>query len=208
MATPENPYLNERFAQSESKRFARIEGGLTNRIGTLIKKGVRQPAMGVNLSEKKGFIAVEDDQRHLLEDSKRGTGTIWYKDMVNPYDECEDPLEIPLQAVREVLGVQTNRLLTISLHTDLQTTYQLDKLVQSFFVSPLFLMTTYYFDERGHHAKVSYLPLEIEDDRPVLKLIEEPTVGGKFVQSQMQANDFLVAGIALKSLTDTLKSSG
>ncbi len=204
MKTPENPLFNEQAARREAKRFAGIEDRITTQVRALITRRNRTPKLGVHLGGNDGYINIEDDRRTTLESYERGTGTILYKDVIDPTSSNEDPLELPWKIVREVIGVQTNRFLNVALHTDIDTISQLEELMERTFVSPLFLMTEYYFDNHGNYGKVSYLPLEIEDNRLALKINQIPMVGGKFVLSPMQPNDFLIAEIALQSLTDAV----
>lgn len=98
------------------------------------------------------------------------------------------------------MDLNTHFQLVVGIHGDKETREQYETLMKN--GSAKNLQTMYYFTEEGRYGKVCELQPELKDSRTLFMTFDN---GNRMVASEMQPEDFELAGAALQALYNRLK---
>lgn len=133
-----------------------------------------------------------------------GIGYIGLNHYLNPNPQAKE------------VDVQTNNVLMIGVHTDMQTMPKVRDLHEKKVEvkekhgaarSPIEnqLYTQYYFDKDGSFAKIVFIPYDIQDNRPTIKGFENNLKFTRGVKGEMTSLDVELVGFGLTRLKDLLR---
>lgn len=186
----------------DARQFSQEVAAMEEELVSSMKKHIAEG------HEFGGFLSKDDEEISFgTYDSKIrgiGNGYIGLNHYLSPNPQAKE------------VDVQTNNVLAIRVHTDMQTVPKMNELHEEKVEvkekygaerSPIehVLNTQYYFDKDGSFAKIVFIPYDIQDNRPTIKGFENSFKFTRGVKGEMTSLDVELVDFALTRLKELLQ---